>query len=157
MSYQFLNRRRVLAAIAAMPFLPGQSLAAPEQLTITVFKDPYCGCCAGWADHMKRAGFKVEVVEKTDMAPVKKQLGVPDRLLSCHTAVIAGYTIEGHVPAHAVKRLLKQKPNTKGLAVPGMPIGSPGMEGGTPERYDVILFGAGSTKSFGTYIKDEPA
>ena len=109
--------------------------------TITVHKHPQCGCCVGWVRHMQQAGFTVKTGETTNFDAVKRRLGVPPELASCHTAQIAGYVLEGHVPAAALKRLLAEKPNAVGLAVPRMPVGSPGMEGGTPEKFDVILFG----------------
>jgi hypothetical protein len=113
------------------------SIAAPK---VVVYKDPDCGCCGAWVDHMKANGFSVTVHDVRDMTPHKRKLGVPERLGSCHTAVVDGYTIEGHVPAADVKRLLKERPKAKGLAVPGMPQGSPGMETGKLDPYDVLLF-----------------
>ena len=109
---------------------------------MTVWKTPWCGCCEAWVAHMRANGFAVTVNEAPDLAPVKRMAGVPDALQTCHTALVEGYTIEGHVPADDVKRLLAERPDAGGLAVPGMPVGSPGMEqGGTTEPYDVILFG----------------
>jgi hypothetical protein len=109
---------------------------------ITVYKSPWCGCCTGWVDHMKANGFSVTVKEREDLSPIKRQYSVPENLESCHTAEIDGYTIEGHVPAEDVMRLLAERPKAKGLAVPGMPIGSPGMEQGSEkEAYPVVLFG----------------
>jgi hypothetical protein len=118
---------------------------------VTVNKDPNCGCCAAWADHLRAAGFPVKVAERSDMRAVKARLGVPDDLASCHTAEVAGYVLEGHVPASAVIRLLREKPQGKGLAVPGMPTGAPGMEGGAPETYEVMLFGGQAPLPFATY------
>lgn len=118
--------------------------AAPE---ISIKKDPWCGCCTAWALHLQQAGFVVAVEEIEEMEAVKDNLGVPAKLRSCHTATIDDYVIEGHVPAEAIIALLDQRPQIRGLAVAGMPIGSPGMEGpaGTdPEVYDVMAFdGAG--------------
>ena len=115
--------------------------AAAQAQTLEVYKSPYCGCCAAWVDHMRAAGFEVSVSEREDLSPVKERLGVPVALRSCHTAVIDGYVIEGHVPADQVKRLLAERPAIVGLAVPGMPIGSPGMEyGDMKDPYAVILF-----------------
>lgn len=110
--------------------------------TVTVYKSPTCGCCALWADHMTAAGFPVETVDVGDMDDVKARLGVPNTLASCHTAVVGDYVVEGHVPAEDVKRLLAEQPEATGLAVPGMPIGSPGMEveGRPADSYDVFLF-----------------
>lgn len=97
---------------------------------ITVYKSPTCGCCGLWVDHMREAGFRVEVIEEQNLGPRKAALGVPPGMGSCHTATVGGYVIEGHVPADDVRRLLLERPAARGLAVPGMPIGSPGMEMG---------------------------
>ncbi len=96
--------------------------------SVLVHKSPTCGCCMAWVDHMRKAGFTVEVRNSDDLDPVKERLGVPDKQRSCHTAEVGGYFVEGHVPADDVKRLLAQKPAARGIAVPGMPTGSPGME-----------------------------
>ncbi len=141
---------RTLAAI----LLLGLSALALGAERITVYKDPDCGCCGAWVEHLKTNGFSVTVNDVRDMTPHKKRLGVPERLGSCHTAVVAGYTIEGHVPASDIKRLLTERPRGKGLAVPGMPQGSPGMETGKFDRYDVLLFdGNGKTAVYNTYPK----
>lgn len=107
---------------------------------VEVFKSPHCGCCGAWVDHMKAAGFQVKVSLVDDPAVARKRARMPDRFGSCHTAFVGGYALEGHVPAEDVKRLLQRKPAVVGLAVPGMPAGSPGMEMG-PRRdpYDVLL------------------
>ena len=109
--------------------------------TVTVYKSPTCGCCANWVTHMRQAGFTVEV-EDTDRLPlVKAEAGVPLQLQSCHTAMIGDYVFEGHVPAEAIARFLAEAPDAKGLAVPGMPVGSPGMEqGDRVDPYDIVLF-----------------
>jgi hypothetical protein len=135
-----LTRRCVLIVGATSLFQPGMLEAAAKPI-ITVHKDPNCGCCSGWVQHLQKAGFPTKVIETRDLDAVKTRLKIPDDLAACHTAEVAGYVIEGHVPAIALKRFLVEKPNATGLAVPGMPPGSPGMEGGTPERYDVVLFG----------------
>lgn len=115
----------------------------------TVYKSPTCGCCSKWVTHLERAGFKVETHDRNDMHVVKDELGVPPELRSCHTAEIGGYAIEGHVPADDILRLLQQRPQVSGLAVPGMPTGSPGMEGGTPDAYSVLTFdGEGNNAVF---------
>jgi len=107
----------------------------------TVYKDPNCGCCNKWIQHLTRAGFDVEAYDRGDMSQIKAKLGVPRSLESCHTALIDGYVVEGHVPVADIERLLTEKPEGLGLAVPGMPIGSPGMEyGDEKEVYNVILF-----------------
>ncbi len=125
-----------------------ESTAAP--VPMTVYKDPNCGCCELWVAHVKQAGFAVTVRDTSDMATVKASMGVPDALGSCHTARVGSYTIEGHVPADLIRKLLAEKPVARGLAVPGMPMGSPGMEqGGQKDRYDVLLFDkAGKTKVY---------
>ena len=118
-------------------------LAAPalaeEMPAMTVWKSPWCGCCGNWIEHMRAAGFEVQVEEVEDLGVVKRMAMVPDHLQSCHTARVGGYTIEGHVPASDVLRLLEQRPDVLGLAVPGMPSGSPGMENGERDPYDVLM------------------
>ena len=157
------SRRNVLAGLGTFALgaisltAMHRSAKAAEQPPLTVWKDPSCGCCGGWIDHMRRNGFQVTVIETADVQPVKTRQQVPAQLASCHTAVVAGYTLEGHVPVAAVQRLLAEKPAARGLAVPGMPIGSPGMEGGRPEVYDVVLFGGPAQKVFGRYLGDRPA
>lgn len=107
---------------------------------LTVYKSPTCGCCTKWAEYMGREGFRVETVERTDMAAVRDSLGVPGDLSACHTATVGGYTVEGHVPAEHVRRLIAEAPRARGIVVPGMPMESPGMEqGGTPQPFDVLL------------------
>ena len=150
-----LTRRSLLGAGALCALglaLPAHAQSLPE---VVVSKDPNCGCCAAWADHLRAAGFPVKVAERPDMRAVKSRLGVPDKLASCHTAEVAGYVLEGHVPAPAVLRLLKEKPEGRGLAVPGMPTGSPGMEGGEPETYEVMLFGSQPARTFAIYRGSE--
>lgn len=121
--------------------------AAPGE--VVVYKSPTCGCCAEWVDHLRDAGFTVIVNSTEDLNPVKRRYGVPYGMGSCHTAVVDGYVIEGHVPAADVKRFLAEKPEAAGLAVPGMPIGSPGMEqGDIREPYEVMQFGPAGTKVF---------
>lgn len=137
---------------------PGAFAAAPKSqkasgpTKIVVYKSPTCGCCGKWEDHLRASGFTVESKVTEAMNPKKVELGVPQGLQSCHTAVVEGYVVEGHVPAASIKKLLKQKPKVAGIAVPGMPIGSPGMEGPNPEKYDVVSFGRdGKTKVFDKY------
>lgn len=112
---------------------------AQSATQIEVFKSPYCGCCEKWIGHMERSGFKVNAHNVNDVPAARKNLGMPDRLGSCHTAKVGGYVIEGHVPAADVQRLLKEKPKAIGLAAPGMPQGSPGMETTTPAPYETLL------------------
>ena len=132
-----------LSASAQAPSTTQAPAATPvERLPlVVVHKSPTCGCCTVWAAHMRKAGFPVEIRDEADLAPVKQRLGVPAGKHSCHTAVVDGYFIEGHVPAADVKRLLATKPDAKGLAVPGMPLGSPGMEmpDGRTQPYAVEL------------------
>ena len=135
------------AAVASMAQRP----ASP---VIEVYKDPGCGCCSAWADHLKAAGFTVNVTEKADLAEFKTAHGVPAKARSCHTALVGGYVLEGHVPAADVQKLLKEKPAVLGIAVPGMPIGSPGMEvkGMKAAAYDVVSFDKqGTTKVVASY------
>jgi hypothetical protein len=121
---------------------------------VTVHKSPTCGCCEVWVKHIKDAGFPVTVQDTDDMAAVKERAGVPARAASCHTAEVGGYFVEGHVPAAVLKRLLQERPAAKGIAVPGMPMGSPGMEvpSGQVQPYDVLLVASdGSTSVFSSH------
>ena len=151
------SRRAVLVGLAAA-LAVGRSGSARGLPTVAVTKDPSCGCCAKWVDHLRQAGFTVTVTEGPVTA-VKARLGVPRELASCHTALVDGYVVEGHVPADAIKRLLAERPNGTGLAVPGMPAGSPGMEveGRDPATYAVILFGPEGRTAFARYRGGEPA
>ena len=119
---------------------------------ITVYKTPTCGCCAAWVDHMREHGFRVAVTDVAQLPPVKRTYGVPSDVATCHTGVIGGYFVEGHVPAEDVRRLLRERPDIIGIAVPGMPQGSPGMETGTVEKYNVVAIGKdGSRKVWATH------
>ena len=121
----------------------------PNENDVDVWKSPTCGCCTIWVEHMRANGFRVRTTDVTDLAPFKRKYGVPPTLESCHTGVIGGYTIEGHIPADVIRQMLKQKPKIVGLAVPGMPMGSPGMEGPRRDKYDVLTFDkAGKTTIF---------
>jgi hypothetical protein len=146
-----LTRRSALGIVALALVMPSVSAFA-QTPAILVHKDPNCGCCSGWVRHLKEAGFAVTVEETTDLQPVRKRLGVPADLAACHTAEVDGYVLEGHVPAAAVRRLLEKRPTAIGLAVPGMPAGSPGMEGGVPQPYDVVLFGAKGRQPFMHFV-----
>jgi len=118
-------------------------------LTIKVVKSPTCGCCAKWIEHLEAAGFKVEVENSNNMAQVKAAAGVPPAVQSCHTATIGDYVFEGHVPVETIVRFMKERPDVKGLAVPGMPVGSQGMEmGGRVDPYDVIAFDGTKTSVY---------
>lgn len=125
------------------------SAAAADGTVVTVYKSPTCGCCSAWVDHMREAGFDVTVRDVSDLNAIKEEYGVPGPLQSCHTAIVDGLVIEGHVPADLVTRLLEERPaDAWGLAVPGMPAGSPGMEqGGRQDPYDVILYTRSGTPS----------
>lgn len=151
-----MSRRTALAvALSAIAFGTSPVLAATST-KLKVWKDPNCGCCTGWIQHLRHNGFIVEAIETSDMQTVKRAKGVPSELASCHTAEVGPYTIEGHVPAHAIERLLRERPSIAGLAVPGMPIGSPGMEGGKPEEYSVIGFQGDVVMVYGRYLLDRP-
>jgi hypothetical protein len=130
--------RRTLFAFAFVPALPVWAAGAKMQ----VYKTPTCGCCGKWVEHMRTAGFEVSVQEVPDTTPFRRKAGVPDELQSCHTAVVNGYSVEGHVPAADIQRLIQSRAKAKGLAVPGMPMGSPGMEGQRSDPYSVMLFDA---------------
>lgn len=136
----------LFAALGASPVL-----AAGEK--IVMYQHPQCGCCGKWADHLRAHGFTVEVIATREMSPIKTETGVPPALASCHTAKVAGYVVEGHVPATDVKRLLAERPPVVGIAAPGMPLGSLGMEGPYPaDRYTVIGFDAeGNTQVFASH------
>jgi hypothetical protein len=148
------TRRAVGLALVAAPALAASGRARAEGLPrMVVSKDPSCGCCSGWAEHVRAAGFPVEIVETENLNRVKARLGVPHDLAGCHTAEVAGYVIEGHVPASVIRRLLDEKPAAAGLAVPGMPAGSPGMEvdGSPPDEYDVVLFGPSGRRRYARF------
>ena len=140
--------KRLLITLSLMLtlFMAGAALAQ-SALGITVYKTPYCGCCHLWVEHLKANGFAVTPKDVNDTAPIRQKLNMPAALGSCHTAVINGYVIEGHVPAADIKRLLKEKPKAVGLSVPGMPLGSPGMEAANTQPYNTLLvMKDGSTK-----------
>ena len=143
-----LNRGAIALALASLT--SGVAVAASP--TIEVWKSPSCGCCAEWVKHLRANGFTVKVND-TGNDDARARLGVPLKLGSCHTAQVNGYALEGHVPAADIKRLLAEKPNAVGLAVPGMPIGSPGMEQGSRrDAYDVLLIErGGSTRAYQSY------
>lgn len=131
--------RLLLAAALGGAALAAPAFAAGEE--VTMYKDPNCGCCGKWAEHMRANGFRVKEIASTQMAAVKREAGVPQALGSCHTARVGGYVVEGHVPAADIKRMLADKPKVVGISAPGMPQGSPGMEGPYPaDRYEVVSF-----------------
>jgi hypothetical protein len=142
----------ILLVIPIIIFQVFNIQAASAEDTITVYKSPTCGCCTKWISHLEANGFKVNAIDTKDMYKVKKEAGLHPGLGSCHTGIVDGYTIEGHVPASDIKRLLAERPAVRGLAVPGMPMGSPGMEGPRKDRYSVLTFdGSGKTTVFSTH------
>ncbi len=148
--------RRVLNRSLSLFVLCGSLLAMPAlaaEPEMVMYQHPECGCCGKWADHMRENGFRVQQVKTLEMVLVKSEAGVPSELGSCHTATIDGYIVEGHVPASDVQRMLEERPAIVGISAPGMPLGSPGMEGPYPaERYDVIGFDAsGSAYVFSSH------
>lgn len=147
-----IARRRILALLAAAPLalVSMRTLAAAP--AVSVFKLTGCGCCDQWAEHLRRNGFAVSVRALPDLTPVRAKYGIPNIFGTCHTALVDGYAIEGHVPAADIQRLLRSKPKLAGLAVPGMPAGSPGMEGPRSEPYDVLAFDRnGATQIYARY------
>jgi hypothetical protein len=149
------DRRSVLGLMASGAAMLATGARADALPHVLVYRNPTCGCCHKWIEHLIANGFGVTVRDAPSLTPIRQALGVPAELAACHTAQVGGYVVEGHVPAVAIKRLLSEKPEARGLAVPGMPIGSPGMEGGEPETYDVILFGAGGQLSYGRFREDK--
>ena len=140
---------RIALAVTATIFAACDSSAGPS---VTVYKTPTCGCCKKWVEHLEANGFSVEAIDLSDVQPIKNKNGVPAHLSSCHTALVDGYVVEGHVPAEDVLRLLKEKPEVTGIAVPKMPMGSPGMEGPRPVAYEVLTFDdQGKTSLFATH------
>lgn len=137
---------RLVRIAAPLALLASAQLAAAA--TLAVSKSPTCGCCGEWVQRMRAAGFTVAVSEVADPAAVSRKLGVPEALRSCHTTRVAGYVIEGHVPAADIKRLLREKPKAIGLSVAGMPMGSPGMEhGGHVQKFNTVLIGRDGKQS----------
>lgn len=141
--------RLPVRSLLLLLLIAGGTAWAQSATQIEVFKSPYCGCCEKWVEHMEKSGFKVSAHNVNDVPAARKNLGMPDRFGSCHTAKIGGYVVEGHVPAADIQRLLKEKPKAIGLAAPGMPQGSPGMETATPVPYETLLIQAdGSARLF---------
>jgi|SRR5690606_129263 hypothetical protein len=146
----FFSRRRFLAGALLLTAIAGgsayaavvrQAQGASALPTVTTYRDPGCGCCILWVEHMRQAGFEVIVRNTPDMPSVRTRLGVAPHLQACHTSVVGNYVVEGHVPADDVKRLLREQPDVRGIAVPGMPIGSPGMEQGPVKHaYSTLAF-----------------
>jgi len=151
-----VRRRQWLAGTLAFGLLGATGASWAAKPVVEVWKSPTCGCCGDWIEHLKASGFAVKVNEVSSAAPMRARLGIADRYGSCHTALVDGYALEGHVPAREIRRLLKEKPAGIGLAVPGMPIGSPGMDGpeynGRKDAYDVLLVEkGGGAKVFAQY------
>lgn len=150
-------RRDILILLALSPWLPALAHAAADGLPdVEVYKSPTCDCCKDWIKHLEANGFKVKAHDVGNLAGRRQQLGMPRQYASCHTARIADYSIEGHVPAADIKRLLSERPQAVGLAVPNMPVGSPGMDGpaykGRRDAYEVLLVGAdGSARTWARY------
>ncbi len=137
--------------VAALTCLAAQRADASGAVRVSVWRDPHCGCCTAWVAHLRAEGFVVQDQVVPSVTPVRRRLGTPPDLLSCHAGEVEGFVLEGHVPAEAIRRLLAQRPpGVRGLAARAMPIGSPGMEvpGAAPDTYDVVAFGAGGHRSF---------
>jgi len=130
----------VVAAGSALAFAIPRNPAPSAPPTVTVYKSATCGCCAKWIEHLQHAGFTVDAHDTDSLSDVMAAFGVPAALASCHTAKVGSYVIEGHVPADLIAQALKEHPAIAGLAVPGMVMGSPGMDGGAPQHYDVIAW-----------------
>ncbi len=147
-----MNRRHAMAAlalVAAFGLTPRQ-LHADEAVKATLYKNPQCGCCEEYAKYLGRNGFAVTVVESFDLPSVKRQNGVPEALEGCHTTIIGGYAIEGHIPVATIKRLLSEKPSIKGISLPGMPQGSPGMMGEKAGPFTIYEISGGEPKVYAT-------
>ena len=152
------TRRTWLLAATGILAAP-RLLQAAQGARLEVWRDANCGCCGGWVEHMRREGFVVQDNVVASVAPVRRMLGTPPDLLSCHAARVEGFVLEGHVPALAVRRLLAMRPaGIRGIAVPAMPVGSPGMEvpGQAPDTYDVIAFGDGAHQTFMRFRGSDP-
>ena len=145
-------RRRMLTMLAAAPLALVSMRALSAGPAVSMFKLTGCGCCDLWAEHLRKSGFAVSVRAVPDLTPVRVKYGIPNIFGTCHTALVQGYAIEGHVPAADIQRLLRSKLKVAGLAVPGMPAGSPGMEGPRGEPYDVLTFDRnGATQIYARY------
>jgi len=139
-----MTRRTLLAALSLAALLVVTASAqAPALTKMTVYKSPTCGCCAKWVEHMKKAGFDLAVTDTDNVSLIKAEHKVPSNLAACHTAIVNGYVVEGHVPDDVIRKMLAEKPKISGIAVAGMPMGAPGMETeGVPQSYDVMAFDA---------------
>jgi hypothetical protein len=145
-----MNRRRFLATLALAACAPG---ALAVETLVEVWRSPTCGCCGAWVKHLNENGFATRVHMVDDTSAMRRTLGIPERLGSCHTAKVGGYAIEGHVPAADIRRLLAQRPDARGLAAPGMPAGSPGMDVPGSPPYEVLLVaGDGTATVFARHV-----
>ena len=135
------------ALLFAAGFLMVRATDAQELPSITVYKSPTCGCCSKWVDHLEEHEFEAKAIDTDDVRAMKEKFGVPSDLASCHTAVVDGYVVEGHVPADVIKKMLAEEPEIVGIAVPGMPMGSPGMEGSRVDNYDIVAFKKDGSRS----------
>lgn len=148
-----LSLKLTAGGVLTLAALLSTAAAQPANVPVTVYKSATCGCCAKWNDHMKAAGFAVTSNDLPDVTPMKDKNGVPQQTRSCHTALVGGYVVEGHVPADVVKKLLRERPAIVGIAAPGMPVGSPGMEmpDGRKDAYQIVAFDkAGKTSVYAT-------
>lgn len=149
-----MNRRRIIIGLFASVTSIRAAAANDPNPVVNVYRSPGCGCCKGWADHLGKAGFATILIELDDLAETKRRAGVPAAFEACHTALVEGYFVEGHVPAADIRRLLAERPKARGLAVPGMPVGSPGMEvaGVAAERFETLLIALdGSPRTFASH------
>ena len=155
-SETIVSRRRVLLAMGSIAIVgSGAALLMSSKPAIAddvvVYKDPSCGCCGRWVEHMQQNGFTVDVINVDDMDPIKRKAGVSGAIASCHTAFIGEYVVEGHVPASDIKRMLSERPTIKGLTVPGMPLSAPGMDS-PGEPFEVLAFdNKGNTNTYASY------
>ena len=144
-----------LVLVSTLPACENPQDTAPNQspsAAISVYKTPTCGCCTKWVDHLREKGFTVETYDQPSLTALKQEHGIPRGAEACHTALVDGYVIEGHVPAREIARLLEERPNVRGLVVPGMPLGSPGMEADRTDPYSVLAFDdKGRVSTFARY------
>jgi hypothetical protein len=149
---KFIQKRAMMRLFLTLVFLIlGPTFAdADEQLEATLYRQPFCSCCEGHAEHLRANGYKVKVVETKTLSLIKKQYGVPQQFEGCHTILISGYVVEGHVPATIIGRLLRERPTIRGISLPGMPDGSPGMSGTKKEPFVIYELSGEIGKVFAT-------
>lgn len=150
------RRGSLLLLGAAVSALVAGGARAAAPIKVVMHRSPTCGCCGLWAERLQSAGYALEVINESDMSAVKTRLGVPGTMASCHTALVEGYVIEGHVPPLAIDLLLSQRPKATGLAAPGMPGGSPGMESAQKEVFQLYLFDAAGAREYGKWLGEKP-